>query len=266
MYRGAPGRAIGQHIFNTISKQGSFKKRVHQLQVDVDRKEFIEKANAILVKAGVKKRGVAEDASTEPQQTETGAETDSHVAQKKTDQKDGSRPAVSAKPEQKKPCGKKKPASTDDRRRREEETKSLTTGDRSGKLDEHSDVKASSSTESTVGMKDVLFLVDEIYIESFWEEITGAFSGEFAESEVWCAGLFSKNPAGFEEHALDFVLRCPPAVQNLLYHVDWDLVSTWTSFERDLGGGSCDGTNDGDKDDYEEFLILTDVTDVVRLQ
>ena len=265
MYRGAPGRAIGQHIFNTISKQESFKDRVYQLQVDVDRKEFIEKANAILVKAGVKKRGVAEDASTEPQQTEKGAETDIHVAQKKTDQKDGSRPAVSVKPGEK-PCGEKKPASTDDRRRKEEETKSLTTGARSGKLDEHLDIKASGSTESTVGMKDVLFLVDEIYIESFWEEITEAFSGEFAKSEVWCAGLFSENPKGFAERALDFVLRCPPAVQNLLYHVDWDLVSTWTSFERALGGGYCDGTNDGDKDDYEEFLVLTDVTDVVRLQ
>nr|KAG5689875.1 hypothetical protein BaRGS_002386 [Batillaria attramentaria] len=34
--------------------------------------------------------------------------------------------------------------------------------------------------------------------------------------------LERQKPTGFEEHPLYLVHRCPPSVQNLLYHVDWD--------------------------------------------
>ncbi|KAL8598211.1 hypothetical protein ACOMHN_043282 [Nucella lapillus] len=70
-------------------------------------------------------------------------------------------------------------------------------------------------------MKHVLFIVDEVHREAFWSEILEAFRGELLDSQVWCAGLFSTNPEDFVEHSLDHVLRCPPAVQNVLYHVDW---------------------------------------------
>nr|KAG5710643.1 hypothetical protein BaRGS_013289 [Batillaria attramentaria] len=71
-------------------------------------------------------------------------------------------------------------------------------------------------------LKNALFIVDEIYVESFWQKILNAFKSEFSESSVWCAGLFSRTPTGFREYKLYCVYRCPPSVQNLLYQVDWD--------------------------------------------
>ncbi|KAK7474078.1 hypothetical protein BaRGS_00034684 [Batillaria attramentaria] len=74
------------------------------------------------------------------------------------------------------------------------------------------------------GMGEAFFIVDEICVEDYWQDILVTFgeSGEFSDSSVWCAGLFSQKPTGFEEHPLYLVHRCPPSVQNLLYHVDWD--------------------------------------------
>lgn len=220
MYRGAPGRAIGKHVYSTINKVKSFKERLYELEVDVDRKEFVEKANEIFAKAGLK-RGVTEDASSELQQTVRGAETHSHVGPKKDDQEDES---SAFNVERRKEKRKQKSGSTSAGPKKEDEAKRFTAG--VGLTKEEESHRTDGCEIHTSEMKDVLFLVDEIYIESFWEEITSAFSGEFSDSEVWCAGLFSKNPSGFEEHNLDVVLRCPPAVQNLLYHVDWDQVST----------------------------------------
>ena len=66
-----------------------------------------------------------------------------------------------------------------------------------------------------------LFVIDEIYMESFWSDILVSFTERFPSSSVLCAGLFSKNPQGFQEHPLDVIHRCPPSIQCLLYHVDW---------------------------------------------
>ncbi|XP_070176073.1 uncharacterized protein [Littorina saxatilis] len=72
-----------------------------------------------------------------------------------------------------------------------------------------------------VDERDMLFVVDEIYIEDFWRCILDSFEEAFTSSIVLCAGLFSRTPKGFHEHCLDIVHRCPPSVQSLLYQVDW---------------------------------------------
>ena len=126
MYRGAEGRAIGEHVYNSICSEGIFQGRVHLLPVDV------------------------------------------------------------------------------------------------AKLTLDTFVKKVKDLFPEFDEKNTLFVIDEIYIESFWSDILVSFSEQFPNSKVLCAGLFSKNPQGFQEHPLDVVHRCPPSVQNLLYSVDWE--------------------------------------------
>ncbi|XP_070175815.1 uncharacterized protein [Littorina saxatilis] len=178
MYRGAPGRAIGQQTFTMLHKNATHKGRVHHLEVDVEKKEFVDKANIMMKQPGVQAQGT-------PGVKKAGANQ------------------------------KGLPGSTHTKRQEKVSTGSVQKG-------KECKQEVATLIQCKGGLNKVLFLVDEIYVESFWQEILDAFSGELAESEVWCAGLFSKNPTGFKEHELNFVLRCPPAVQNLLYHVDWD--------------------------------------------
>ncbi|PVD21545.1 hypothetical protein C0Q70_17343 [Pomacea canaliculata] len=70
-------------------------------------------------------------------------------------------------------------------------------------------------------MKKVLFIADEVHVPTFWLDILGTFQNVFKGASLWCAGFFSEKPETFEELCLEVVMRCPLAVQHLLYSVDW---------------------------------------------
>nr|KAG5689874.1 hypothetical protein BaRGS_002385 [Batillaria attramentaria] len=72
-----------------------------------------------------------------------------------------------------------------------------------------------------IPMHNLMFVVDEIYVADFWKQILVSFDHGFAACHVLTAGLFSSAPPGFAELELEVVHRCPPSVQNLLFHVDW---------------------------------------------
>ena len=69
---------------------------------------------------------------------------------------------------------------------------------------------------------DVMFVVDEIYVKEYWSDVLDVLNEGFPGCHIWCAGLYSRNPPGFEQEDLLHVLRCPPVVQKVLYAVDWD--------------------------------------------
>ncbi|XP_005112970.1 uncharacterized protein LOC101862552 [Aplysia californica] len=68
----------------------------------------------------------------------------------------------------------------------------------------------------------ILFLVDETYVKDYWIEVFNSLMEEFPQSSVWCAGLYGSKPEDFTEMKLTKVIRCPPKVQQLLHHIDWD--------------------------------------------
>ncbi|PVD21561.1 hypothetical protein C0Q70_17359 [Pomacea canaliculata] len=70
-------------------------------------------------------------------------------------------------------------------------------------------------------MKKALFIADEVHVHIFWSDIMKTFQNDFKESTLLCAGFFSEKPETFDELCLKVVTRCPPAVQHLLYSVDW---------------------------------------------
>ncbi|XP_059168314.1 uncharacterized protein LOC131950254 [Physella acuta] len=67
----------------------------------------------------------------------------------------------------------------------------------------------------------VLFIVDETYVKSYWEEVFNTLRS-FDGSGLWCAGLYGKQPQGFKEMLLNKVIRCPPKIQRVLKLIDWD--------------------------------------------
>ncbi|XP_076436104.1 uncharacterized protein LOC143275715 isoform X2 [Babylonia areolata] len=70
--------------------------------------------------------------------------------------------------------------------------------------------------------EDVLFVVDEIYVKEYWSQVLDVLSSGFLHGcSIWCAGLYSRNPPGFQQEDLLHVLRCPPLVQKVLHAVDW---------------------------------------------
>ena len=69
---------------------------------------------------------------------------------------------------------------------------------------------------------DVMFVVDEIYVKEYWSGVLDVLDRGFRGCHIWCAGLYSRNPPGFEQEDLQDVLRCPPMVQKVLHAVDWD--------------------------------------------
>ncbi|CAL1541566.1 unnamed protein product [Lymnaea stagnalis] len=68
----------------------------------------------------------------------------------------------------------------------------------------------------------LLFLVDEIYVERYWQCVLNSLREDFAESSLWFAGLYGKQPSGFETMELKKVIRCPPKIQSVLMLIDWD--------------------------------------------
>ncbi|PVD21968.1 hypothetical protein C0Q70_17771 [Pomacea canaliculata] len=78
---------------------------------------------------------------------------------------------------------------------------------------------------SDVEMKDVLFIIDEVLPERYWQNILLALGAGLRNCHVWCAGLSSNAPKGLsgcQTSSLSLVLRCPPSVQNVLQRVDWE--------------------------------------------
>ena len=73
-----------------------------------------------------------------------------------------------------------------------------------------------------VKAEDVMFIVDEIYVKEYWSDVLDVLDKGFQGCHIWCAGLYSRNPPGFEQQDLLDVLRCPPMVQKVLHAVDWD--------------------------------------------
>ncbi|BFZ19924.1 hypothetical protein BsWGS_22962 [Bradybaena similaris] len=67
----------------------------------------------------------------------------------------------------------------------------------------------------------ILFIVDETYVQSYWNCVFQTLRQEFASSAMWCAGLYGKQPDAFTSLQLTKVIRCPPNVQLVLSLVDW---------------------------------------------
>ncbi|GFS08540.1 hypothetical protein ElyMa_001276700 [Elysia marginata] len=67
----------------------------------------------------------------------------------------------------------------------------------------------------------LLFIVDETYVQDYWNSVYQPLRENFKDSSMWCAGLFGKEPDGFTPFALTKVMRCPPAIQGVLWLIDW---------------------------------------------
>uniref|UniRef100_A0A0B7B928 Uncharacterized protein n=2 Tax=Arion vulgaris TaxID=1028688 RepID=A0A0B7B928_9EUPU len=71
------------------------------------------------------------------------------------------------------------------------------------------------------GGQRVMFIVDETYVQSYWNTVFQALRQEFVNSAMWCAGLYGKQPDQFTSLELTKVIRCPPNVQHILLEIDW---------------------------------------------
>ncbi|GFO02140.1 hypothetical protein PoB_002864500 [Plakobranchus ocellatus] len=67
----------------------------------------------------------------------------------------------------------------------------------------------------------LLFLVDETYVQDYWNSVYQPLRDNFKSSSMWCAGLFGREPERFTPFPLSQVIRCPPAIQRVLYLIDW---------------------------------------------
>ncbi|CAG5116282.1 unnamed protein product, partial [Candidula unifasciata] len=67
----------------------------------------------------------------------------------------------------------------------------------------------------------ILFIVDETYVQTYWDSVFQTLRQEFTNSAMWCAGLYGKQPDRFTSLKLTKVIRCPPSVQHILSLIDW---------------------------------------------
>ena len=51
----------------------------------------------------------------------------------------------------------------------------------------------------------LLFIVDETYVQDYWNSVYKPLRDNFKASSMWCAGLFGKEPEGFTAFELNKV-------------------------------------------------------------
>lgn len=89
------------------------------------------------------------------------------------------------------------------------------------KVKREEDLRSKVNGVTSEGVRSVLFLVVNLPPKNVCEPMLKLLRSVYPEFSMWCAGALSDKPDSFRAFPMEMLLRCPPAVQHLLHHVDW---------------------------------------------